>query len=85
MDPVIDYNDQDLMDQRMANYAAMNAAASANSPSYEDLLSTFGFNPGGSKSLEDQYSDFLGGDPTAPVMGPSPNFSSSPGNNGSIE
>jgi hypothetical protein len=83
MDPVIDYNDQALMDQRMANYAAMNAAASANSPSYKDLLATFGFNPGGSKSLEDQYSDFLGGDPTAPVMGPSPNFSSSPKGNGS--
>jgi hypothetical protein len=48
MDPVIDYNDQSLMNQRMANYAAMNAAASANSPSYEDLLATFGFSFGGS-------------------------------------
>jgi hypothetical protein len=48
MDPVIDYNDQSLMNQRMANYAAMNAAASANSPSYEDLLNTFGFGSGGS-------------------------------------
>ena len=83
--PLTDYNDQSLMDQRMANYAAMNAAASANSPSYEDLLSTFGFNPKDSKSIEDQYSDYLGGNFTGPVMGPSPNNSSSPSGNGSIE